>query len=218
MGFFRRDEPQTETVHRAAERTQTSQPGITSWHCFSAGEHYDPENLGFGSLIGLDEHLIEPGAGFTSHAHRGVEILSWVLEGALRHQDESGRVEIIEPGSVLHQSTGSGIGHSESNASTSDPLRLVQLTLLGEVGAPRCVTVAPPVLLPGIGLLEVLPGKAELELPSAYLYVTRGAFSIAGNPLEPGDSLRLRATMALAGDGEILVWTSGTAIKDKSNA
>lgn len=205
-------------VRLAAARKQSNQPGITSWHCFSAAGHYDPENLGFGALIGLDEHVIDPGAGFTWHAHRGVEILSWVLEGRLRHEDDAGRVEFLEPGSVLHQSTGSGIRHSERNASTSRPLRLVQLTVLGEVGAPRCVRTSMPVLLPGLGLLQVLTGATEIRLPSAFLHVTRGAFTSGANRLEPGDSLELRTIVALTGEGELLLWNPDAANGENASA
>jgi hypothetical protein len=212
VGLFRRSPSRTETVHSAATRFETVQPGITTWHSFSASGHYDAGNVGFGSLVGVDEHLVEPGAGFADHAHRGVDILSWVLEGVLRHEDCSGRVELVEPGTVLHQSAGSGIRHTESNASTTEPLHFLQLTLVGDTGAPACGLTEPPVHVAGLGLFSSIPGKVELELPSAYLHVTRGSFSITGHPLRPGDSVRATGSMAVAGTGELLVWTSGTPL------
>jgi hypothetical protein len=110
--------------------------GITSWHSFSAGAHYDPDNVAFGPIIGLDEHEVAPGAGFDWHGHRGVHIVSRVLEGALRHEDSSGAVRLLGAGEFLVQSTGDGVRHLETNASDTEPLRFLQLTVLGSDGAP----------------------------------------------------------------------------------
>lgn len=208
MALFRRAVEQVETIQPAASRFETVQPGILTRHCFSAGSHYDADNVAFGPLVGLDEHLLEPGAGFASHAHRGVEILSWVLDGELRHEDDSGRVELVGPGAVLHQSTGSGVRHSEINASSTEPLRFVQLTVLGGSEAPRCVLAEQPRIVPGGGLFAVLTGRTELELSSAFLYATRGSFAITGNPLRPGDSAKLSGSTTITGGGELLVWTA----------
>ena len=210
MAIFRRKRPaETITVTPAAERFETVTDSITSWHCFSAGAHFDEARVGYGPLVGLDEHLVAPGAGFDWHAHRGVEILSWVLDGTLRHEDDTGRVELLGPGELLHQSTGSGIRHAETNASDSEPLRFVQLTVLGGTGAPRCERARPPLLVPGAGLVDVLSGKTELELSSALLYVTRGSFNVTGHSLVPGDSAQLSRTLQLSGSGELLLWTAG---------
>ena len=124
--------------------TAASQDGVESWHCFASGPHYDQANLAFGALIGFDEHLVQPGSGFAWHGHRGVEIVSWVIAGTLHHEDSDGRVRIVEPGQALWQSTGSGIRHCEVNASASDSLRLVQMTLLGGGAAPTVRLAAPP--------------------------------------------------------------------------
>lgn len=208
VGIFRRATEQVAVVQPAENRFETVQPGIVTRHCFSAGSHYDADNVAFGSLVGLDDHAVEPGSGFASHSHRDVEILSWVLDGTLRHEDDAGRVELVVPGSVLHQSTGSGVRHSEVNASSTEPLRFVQLTLLGDARAPRCTLAEPPILVAGIGLLAVLTSKTELELSSAFLHVTRGSFNITKNRLEPGDSVRISRTTTLYGEGELLVWAA----------
>jgi redox-sensitive bicupin YhaK (pirin superfamily) len=210
VALFRRRQPvETTKVFGAADRFETVTDTITSWHCFSAGGHYDPQRIAFGPLTGVDEHLLAPGAGFDWHAHRSVEILSWVLEGTLRHEDDSGRVELLGPGEVLRQSTGSGIRHSERNASDTEPLRLVQVTLLGGTGTPSVSRTRPPLLVPGAGLFDVLTGKTELELSSAFLYVTRGSFNITGHALEPGYSVQIARTMQVSGGGELLVWAAG---------
>lgn len=127
------------------------QPGIESWHRFSAGSYYDPDNVSFGPIIGFDEHRVDPGAGFDEHGHRGVHILSWVLDGELRHQDADGRVLYVPPGRLLVQSAGGGIRHSETNASTEKPLRFLQIILLRE--APASVWLdRPPIVVAGISV------------------------------------------------------------------
>lgn len=207
--FRRRPEVVTDTVEPADARFESVQAGILTRHSFSAGAHYDADRIAFGSLVGLDEHLLEPGAGFAEHAHRGVEILSWVLEGVLRHEGADGRVELVAPGSVLRQTTGSGIRHRERNASADEPLRFVQLTVLSDADEPACTVTEPPVLIAGAGLFAVLTGKTELELASAYLHTTRGSFNITKNLLQPGDSIRIGRTTTLSGSGELLLWTPG---------
>ncbi|MDP9168599.1 MAG: pirin family protein, partial [Actinomycetota bacterium] len=102
-------------IRAAAGRATTSQPGIVTRHCFSSGSHYDPDNVCFGPLIAVDEHTVEPGMGFASHRHRGVQILSWVLAGDLSHRDAQAATTVL-PGSVLLQRAGPGIEHSERNA------------------------------------------------------------------------------------------------------
>lgn len=131
-------------IVRAGDRYVTNQPGIRSWHAFSAGGHYDPANLSFGPVIGCDEHLVEPGYGFDWHAHRGVVIVSWVLSGTLRHEDDGGAELVVPAGELLVQSTGDGIRHRETNASDAVTLCFVQLTLLLDT-EPTVELTVPPV-------------------------------------------------------------------------
>lgn len=181
-------------IRGAADRFRTASDGIESLHCFAAGPHYDPDNIAFGPVVGVDEHRLAPGAAFPRHAHSGVVILSWVLDGALRHEDSAGHVEVVRPGRLLVQDARARIEHVEGNASDAEPLRFVQTTWLASGGEPvfavyhRCDR-------------ELLPA-ARL----AHLYVARGAFTVSGHELGEGDSLRagnqvLRAT----GSGELLV-------------
>lgn len=196
-------------LHRAADRFETVQPGITTRHCFSSGAHYDPANTHFGALVAVDEHLLAPGAGFTRHAHRGVEIVSWVLDGALGHEDSAGRVELVEPGTALHQSAGSGIEHAERNASDVETLRFVQFSWLSEIATPGYGLDVPPVQVGG-GEFEVLHPVAPVELAAAahlHLFVASGSVRAAGRTLHSGDSARIRdEPLIVEGDGEILVW------------
>ena len=96
-------------IRPTAVRFETVQPGITTRHCFSSGAHYDPAHIAFGPLIALDEHALAPGAGFGRHAHRGVEILSWVLSGTLHHEDTAGRVELVRPGTLAFRGLAIGV-------------------------------------------------------------------------------------------------------------
>ena len=120
---------------RASERYLSGGPGVTTRHQFSAGAHYDPDNVAFGPIVAVDEHAVTPGNGFDWHAHRGVHIVSCVLDGTLRHEDSNGGERIIGPGALLVQSTGDGIRHRETNASDVDPLRFVQITVVGAVSS-----------------------------------------------------------------------------------
>jgi redox-sensitive bicupin YhaK (pirin superfamily) len=197
-------------VLRSAERFTSVQPGIVTRHCFSAGPHYDPDRLGVGALIGVDEHRLEPGAGFGSHAHRGVDIVSRVVTGTLRHEDDAGRVRlVVPPVAVQVQTTGSGIRHREVNATDTEPLILIQMTLVGGTAEPgyRC-TFKPVVTLPG-GTLIVLGDDATVEAPLIHAFVVTGSWTADGTALRRGDSVAARTSLGLAGSGEMLVWKTG---------
>jgi redox-sensitive bicupin YhaK (pirin superfamily) len=198
-------------ARRAAARYETVQPGITTRHCFSSAAHYDPANTAFGPLIAVDEHMVAPGAGFGRHAHRGVEIVSWVLAGTLRHEDTAGRVELVAPGMALLQSAGSGIEHIERNASDTEHLRFVQLVLLGAAAASDYLLDRPPLAVAGGEFTVLVPAEA-LELaaaPFVHAYVTRGIVYIAGQELTMGDSVRIRdAAVIVEGGGEVILWRS----------
>jgi len=201
-------------VRGAAARFETVQPGIATWHCFSAGAHYDPDNTHFGALIAVDEHLLAPGAGFTRHAHRGVEIVSWVLDGALGHEDSAGRVELVEPGTALHQSAGSGIEHAERNASDVETLRFVQFSWLSEIATPGYGLDVPPVQVGGGEFAMLLPVDGVELVPAAclHLFVAHGRVDVGGYGLQAGDSARIRdEAVRVGGDGEVIVWRAGGA-------
>jgi quercetin 2,3-dioxygenase len=114
-------------VRRADERLHTKISWLDSWHSFSFGEHYDPRNTHHGLLLVSNDDVIAPGGGFGTHPHRDMEIVTWVLDGALEHRDSEGNHGIIEPGLAQRMSAGTGIRHSEVNASTTAPVRLLQM-------------------------------------------------------------------------------------------
>ncbi|WP_216853392.1 pirin family protein [Phytoactinopolyspora halotolerans] len=100
---------------------------MTSRHSFSFGRHYDPENVGFGLLIMNNDDVVEPGHGYPTHPHRDVEIVTWVLDGALVHRDTTGAGGVIHPGLAQRLSAGRGVRHSEFNDHRPSPLRFVQM-------------------------------------------------------------------------------------------
>lgn len=197
---------------RAADRYASEASGIQSWHCFSAGAHYDANNVAFGTLVGVDEHLLDPGAAFDRHPHRGVAIVTWVLEGALRHQDDTGATHVVEPGVAAVQIAGPGVQHVEANASDVDPVRFVQTTVLCDDDEPSYRLASPPVLA-GPALFDVRrSGPLVIESARSHLYVAEGRFGYDKDGIGPGDSLRVTAaatfpmeTPTLYGDGQLLV-------------
>jgi mannose-6-phosphate isomerase-like protein (cupin superfamily) len=177
-------------VLRSAERYETVQPGIVSRHCFSAGPYYDPDNLSFGACLGVDEHLLDPGAGFSEHAHRGVDIMTVVLSGALEHRSASDH-RVLRAGESLVQHAGERIRHSEGNVSRTEPLRFVQITVL-----------------PGRARLEIVTASRCFDVGWLHVFVVAGCWQIEGEELVPGDSMRGYAPVRVHGAGELLVLQS----------
>jgi len=121
-------------VRRARDRSHTRIDWLDSWHSFSFGPHYDPANTQHGLLVVSNDDVIVPGAGFPTHPHRDMEIVTWVLDGELEHRDSTGTVGRIYPGLAQRMSAGRGITHSEVNASPVNPLHLVQMWVLPDTG------------------------------------------------------------------------------------
>ena len=114
-------------VRRAAARAVTATPWLTSRHSFSFGDHYDPDNTHHGLLLVNNDDIVAPGTGFDTHPHRDTEIVTWVLQGQLAHQDSIGNRGVIYPGLAQRMSAGSGILHSEKNDSSTEPVHFVQM-------------------------------------------------------------------------------------------
>lgn len=167
-------------LHPAAQRFVTRTEDRETHHSFSFGPHYDPANLGFGPLVCHNDDHVAPGGGYPDHPHTDVEIVTWVLDGALTHTDSSGERVVVEQGTVQVMSAGSGIHHSELVDPVSGPTRFLQVWVQpDEPGtAPWHRTASVANLLATGELVPVVSGHradgvARIGTRQATLYVAR---------------------------------------------
>ncbi|MBT2383634.1 pirin family protein [Streptomyces sp. ISL-11] len=210
-------------VQRARERFQGGDPaaGIETWHAFSFSGFYDPDNVRFGPLAACNEERLAAGAGFPAHPHRDVEIVTWVIEGELTHEDSTtGRSTVVRAGDLARLSAGSGVRHSERNEGAG-PLRFVQMWLTpSDYGGEASYEVlrsfsggTPCALARADAVLHVRRGAGAVPLPDApwvYVHVVRGAVRIGGDELSAGDAVRILDAEGVVaepvGEAELLVW------------
>jgi redox-sensitive bicupin YhaK (pirin superfamily) len=211
-------------VRRAGERYRGGDPaaGIESWHAFSFGPHYDPDNLRFGAMIACNEERLAPGAGFDEHPHSHTEIVTWVVEGELTHRDSAGHETVVRPGDVQRLSSAGGVRHVERNDGDA-PLVFVQMWLapLEPGGDPAYEIVhgiadSTPYAVPEAGAMLHVRRLGEGErtgVPDAayvYVHVVRGEMRVDGVELGAGDSVRITRAegveVVAVTRGELLLW------------
>jgi hypothetical protein len=208
------------TLRRSADRGHADHGWLKSQHSFSFAGYYDPAHTGWGNLLVINEDRIAPGTGFGTHGHRDMEIVSYVLSGALAHKDSMGNVAVIPPGDVQRMSAGSGVQHSEFNHAPSATTHFLQIWIEpNQTGiAPgyeqktfadadkrgRLRLVASPDGADGSVTLHadasihagLLDGDETATLPlnptrKAYVHVVRGTVHVNGQELQTGDAALL---------------------------
>jgi redox-sensitive bicupin YhaK (pirin superfamily) len=207
-------------IRRSADRGRADHGWLQSRHTFSFADYHDPDHVHFGPLRVINEDRVAPGAGFGTHSHRDMEIVSYVLEGALAHKDSTGSSSVIRPGDVQRMSAGRGVQHSEFNASRTEPVHFLQIWIIPDATgiAPsyeekhfteqdrrgRLCMVASPDQADGsvlihqqarihAGLFDAAE-HARFTIGDArqcYVHVARGALHVAGLHLEAGDGLKI---------------------------
>ena len=215
------------TIRRAKDRGHADHGWLDTWHTFSFANYYDPDHMGFSALRVINEDFVKPARGFGTHPHRDMEILTWVLEGALEHKDSMGNGSVIRPGEMQYMSAGTGVTHSELNPSRSEGVHLLQIWIeTGEPGArPRYAQkdfsaglkdgalhlVASPdgrdgsIAIRQDARLRVARTESARELSAdveagrtAWLQVARGSLRLNGQSLEHGDGVAIQSEKTLS--------------------
>ena len=208
-------------IRKSEDRGDANHGWLQSKHSFSFADYYDPQHMGFGPLRVINEDKVAAGQGFGTHGHKDMEIISYVLEGALEHKDSLGTGSVLHYGDVQRMSAGSGVRHSEFNGSKSEAVHFLQIWIQPNVqGIPpsyeekhfpadskrgRLRLIASGDARDGSVKIHqdasiyatILDGSESAELPLApgrlaYVHVVRGSITVNGAPLAGGDAVRVR--------------------------
>jgi redox-sensitive bicupin YhaK (pirin superfamily) len=218
------------TLRKANERGHANHGWLDSHHTFSFADYYDPSHMGFRALRVINDDRVDGGGGFATHPHRDMEILTYVLDGALEHKDSMGNQGLIRPGEVQRMSAGTGVRHSEANASPAQPVHLLQIWIEPEARnlppsyeqkmfasdekqgrlklvASRDAREGSVTLHQDVSLYAGLFKKGEkAELPlapnrHAWVHVARGKVKVNGTELEDGDAIAISAEAKVEVEG-----------------
>lgn len=214
-------------LRKSTERGFADHGWLKSFHSFSFADYYDPQHMGFGPLRVINEDRVSPGQGFGTHPHRDMEIISYVLEGAIEHRDSMGNGSVIRPGDVQRMSTGTGVRHSEYNPSNQESVHFLQIWIEpSEYGIEpgyeqkhfdadgkrgRLRLVASPDGREGSVTIHqdayVYAGLFDsgeqcvhtlADGRQAYVHVARGSVSINGQTLTAGDATKISGAQSIA--------------------
>ncbi|MET9313541.1 pirin family protein [Kribbella sp. NPDC003505] len=178
-------------IHRADDRFRTLDSWLDSRHSFSFGAHYDPANVGFGFLVAHNDETVAAGTGFEEHPHQDLEIVTWVLRGALAHRDSQGNSGSVHPGLAQRMSAGSGIRHSEWNDG-AEPVHYVQMWVRPDrLDLPPSYEQAELDLTTG-ELIPVASGLAKHSSDTA-IHINQPAAGMSVARLGPGGAIELPA-------------------------
>lgn len=219
-------------IRRSNERGLADHGWLKSFHTFSFADYYDPQQMGFGPLRVINEDRVAPGAGFGTHGHRDMEIISYVLEGELAHQDSMGNGSVIRPGDVQRMSAGTGVRHSEFNGSKERPVHFLQIWIepaqrgiepgyeeqhfSAQDKRGQLRLIASPDRAAGSLLIHqdarlyagLFTGAQQAQLAleprrQAYVQVARGRITVNGQALHTGDALKVtRSDLLTLSEGE----------------
>lgn len=210
-------------IRRSQDRAFYDHGWLKSFHSFSFAEYFDPRHTQFGALRVINEDRVAPGMGFGTHGHRDMEIISYVLEGALAHRDSMGNGSVIHPGDVQRMSAGSGVRHSEFNGSQSEDVHFLQIWIIPDqqgiepgyeqkhfavadrrgrlrlIAAPKGAEGAVTLHQDARLYAGLFDGEEAASLPLSaqrigYVHVARGSATVNGQPLNSGDALKLTET------------------------
>lgn len=219
------------TIRPGGERGHADHGWLDARHTFSFADYHDPRHMGFRALRVINEDRVAPGMGFGMHPHRDMEIVTFVLSGALTHRDSLGNSAVMRPGDVQRISAGRGVMHSETNESASEPVHLLQIWMLpalrgvdpryGEKSFGDTPAGRPRLLVSGDGRDGSLPIHQDADLwllrwdggellrhafapgRAGWVQVTRGTVRVAGRELVAGDgaSVELEEGLEIGADG-----------------
>lgn len=207
------------SVRKANERGLTRIDWLHSQHTFSFGNYYDPSQMGFGPLRVINEDIVKPSQGFGTHQHQDMEIISYVISGTLAHKDSMGTGSFIKPGEIQRMSAGTGVAHSEFNASSTEPVHFLQIWLqpskkglppsyeqvtlpvsiknqLVLIGSPEggehCIKIHQKVNL-YLGCITAGSNLSHSVRNTGWIQMIKGQITINNHPLQQGDGAKIES-------------------------